>query len=174
MKRYRNQKTTVGVSLFPFLAVLICTMGALIVLLVLVVQMARVDASESMHKVDILEQPDARLVEKEDYQWRRELLQQQRVKVQEEAAGKRLELSHLEAHIRELEERWEAVRRAAADLHLRMQGKDQDQDASRAQLEQLQEAISVVQRELELAREKAAKQPPVYAIVPYDGPNGTR
>ena len=54
MKRYRNQKTTVGVSLFPFLAVLICTMGALIVLLVLVVQLARVDASEDAHKADLL------------------------------------------------------------------------------------------------------------------------
>src|SRR5262245_8993360 len=41
----KAQGQQVGAQLFPFLAVLICTMGALIVLLVLFVQQARVDAS---------------------------------------------------------------------------------------------------------------------------------
>ena len=44
MRRPASRKTQVGISLFPFLAVLICTMGALIVLLILVVQQARVQA----------------------------------------------------------------------------------------------------------------------------------
>ena len=34
-------------SLFPFLAVLVCTMGVLIVLLMSLVQQARVDASQA-------------------------------------------------------------------------------------------------------------------------------
>ena len=41
----KAQGRQVGGGLFPFLAVLICTMGALIVLLVLLVQQARVNAS---------------------------------------------------------------------------------------------------------------------------------
>ena len=45
MRRPRFRKPAVKMSLFPFLAVLICTMGALIVLLVTVVQQARVHAS---------------------------------------------------------------------------------------------------------------------------------
>jgi hypothetical protein len=45
MSRQRA-KQQVGVALFPFLAVLICTMGALIVLLVLLMQQARIDATE--------------------------------------------------------------------------------------------------------------------------------
>ena len=44
MSRQRTRKPAVGIQLFPFLAVLICTMGALIVLLVLVVSQARVHA----------------------------------------------------------------------------------------------------------------------------------
>ena len=40
----RNRRQPIGIALFPFLAVLICTMGALIVLLVLTVQQARKSA----------------------------------------------------------------------------------------------------------------------------------
>ncbi|MBB76057.1 MAG: hypothetical protein CMJ75_16240, partial [Planctomycetaceae bacterium] len=46
MRRRANRKPETRVALFPFLAVLVCTMGALIVLLVLVVQQARVQAVE--------------------------------------------------------------------------------------------------------------------------------
>ena len=45
MRGRRTGKQTVGISLFPFLAVLICTMGTLIVLLVVMVQQARVQAN---------------------------------------------------------------------------------------------------------------------------------
>ena len=44
----RSRRTTrdnIGMNLFPFLAVLICTMGSLIVLLVVMVQQARVRAT---------------------------------------------------------------------------------------------------------------------------------
>ena len=44
MRRKRFRKPVTNMSLFPFIAVLICTMGALIVLLVLFVQQARVQA----------------------------------------------------------------------------------------------------------------------------------
>ena len=45
---------------------------------------------------------------------------------------------------------------------------------ARAQLQQLQEAIPRCQAGAGAARdEAAARRPPVYAIVPYDGPNGT-
>ena len=40
MIRRRFRKQAVTMALFPFLAVLVCTMGALIVLLVMVVQQA--------------------------------------------------------------------------------------------------------------------------------------
>ena len=44
MRSRKNRSTEASVTLFPFLAVLICTMGALIVLLVVVVQQARSQA----------------------------------------------------------------------------------------------------------------------------------
>ena len=89
-------------------------------------------------------------------------------------ARKRLELSHLEEHIRELERRWQELREAAADLQRRTHGQDAGQDASLAELEQLQQEIRTAQTELEAAKEQMAKRPTSYAIVPYNGPNGTQ
>lgn len=174
MKRLRRQKTTVGVSLFPFLAVLICTMGALIVLLVLVVHWARVDASESARQPDFLAEPDQRRQALEDYQSRRELWEEQRGQARTRVTQRRLELSHLEEHIRELEQQWAALQQAAADLQQRLDGKSQDEQVGREQLAQLQQAIAEAEEELAEARVKAAQQPPVYAIIPYEGPHGTR
>ena len=173
MKRHRPKKSTLGVSLFPFLAVLICTMGALIVLLVLLVQLARVNAAEDVHATDPLAEPDERLVEKEDYEWRRELLEEQRAKAKDDVNRNRMELSHLEEHIRELERRWQELRDAAADLKLRLRGESEGQEAVQARLVQLEEQARRAKEALAAAQAEAARRPPVYAIVPYDGPNGT-
>ena len=131
MKRHRAEKSSVGVALFPFLAVLICTMGVLIVLLLIEVQMARVNASEEAGAQHTVELPDQQQIAKEEFEWRREVLEQQRDEVKEQMASKRLELSHLEEHIRELERRWRELQDAAADLQRRIQGQDAGQEASR-------------------------------------------
>ena len=174
MKRSRVKQSSGGFSLFPFLAVLLCTVGVLIVMLVLIVQMARVDAAEDADTSHPLQPPDQQQVAKEDFEWRRELLEQQRNQVQDEMASKRLELSHLEEHIRELERRWQELREAAADLQRRTRGQDAGQDASLAELEKLQQEIRTAQAQLEAAKEQVAKRPTSYAIVPYNGPNGTQ
>jgi hypothetical protein len=174
MKRSRARQSSGGFSLFPFLAVLLCTVGVLIVMLVLMVQMARVDAAEDDDNTDLLQLPDQRQMAKEEYEWRRELLEKQRTQVQDEMSRKRLELSHLEEHIRELERRWQALREAAADLDRRTRGQDAGQGASLAELEKLQQEIRAAQARLEAAKEQVAKRPTSYAIVPYNGPNGTQ
>ncbi|MGM0487544.1 MAG: hypothetical protein ACQESR_12390 [Planctomycetota bacterium] len=174
MKRFRTRKPVAGgVSLFPFLAVLICTMGALIVLLVLLVQLARVDASEDEEDAGRVEDPDALTIQKEDYQWRRDVLEKQRAQVLKKEQEKRLQLSHLEEHIRELEKEWERLREAAADVERRLQSKTVDQEGTRKELRRVRELIRATEEELEEAREEAANRPPMYAIVPYDGPHGT-
>ncbi len=171
MRRSRSQKSTVGVSLFPFLAVLICTMGALIVLLVLVVQLARVHAAEE--PAAPLPAVDPLKVEKDDFAWRRTVLGDERELVLEQATLKRLELGHLEEHIRELEKQGQLLRQTAADLQQRMQQEDNGSSAVQEQLESLQEQIRRERDALQDAKSKAAQQPPLYSIVPYDGPNGT-
>lgn len=175
MRRLRPRKTAAGgVSLFPFLAVLICTMGALIVLLVLLVHLARVNASEDTRTAETLSAPAALQTQREDYQWHREMLEEERRRILEQERDKRLELSHLEEHIRELEKKWELLRENAVDLQQRLNNQGADQEGTREELERLEASIRQAEQELREAKDRAANQPPVYAIVPYDGPNGTR
>ncbi|MBP86675.1 MAG: hypothetical protein CMJ64_08165 [Planctomycetaceae bacterium] len=179
MTRRRFRKQVVTPSLFPFLAVLVCTMGALIVLLVLVVQQARVYASsvaadEVAQKEDTLKLIEQQQIEKEDYEWQREILEQQRTELTAALSDRRLELSHLEDHIRRLQTRWEQLQTEAAkfdDLSNAETANGQQLEAERARL---QDAIGDASRRLALAREEAKNRPQAFAIIPYEGANGTK
>ena len=84
MRRQRVRKPDVGMQLFPFLAVLICAMGALIVILVLVTRQARSQA-DTIADQRVKERHEQRRAtkqqttqEQEDVQWRQQILAQQR------------------------------------------------------------------------------------------------
>ena len=95
MRRRRSSQTTLKPSLFPFLAVLICTMGALIALLVLGVQQAHVHAEvvvqqqQSQTKQQQEKEEEERL-NREDLLWQQEILEQQRTKKTAQLAEHRL------------------------------------------------------------------------------------
>lgn len=185
MRRRRKTRHTTEPSLFPFLAVLICTMGALVVLLVLVVQQARVQAS--MVQLDADEQQDEQQVEDDvptydgptelelqaDHaQWRVETLQSQREDLLEKYSQRRSVLAHLEEHIRELEDQ-------ARILEAELQGMgDPNATAANwqqreAELERRRQAIAAAQQELEKIR-SADQGQPAFAIIPFRKGNGTR
>ncbi|MEX2027185.1 MAG: hypothetical protein WEH44_07785, partial [Pirellulaceae bacterium] len=169
----------VGIVLFPFLAVLICTMGALVVLLMLLVQQAKVDAESSLAAHLAAKQNDREQLEEqklalEDARWRQEILERQRLEKQQELADRRLELAHIEDHIRRLED---AARKLTARLKALDEGK-QSQVADLAPLEQqlaqLQQVMADKQKELDEKRKKLAGQEQAYALIPYEGRSGTK
>ncbi|HND51507.1 MAG TPA: hypothetical protein PLV92_03890, partial [Pirellulaceae bacterium] len=184
MRRPVFRRSATGMALFPFLAVLICTMGALIVLLVMVLQQARVQATaaaveESRAREATRSAAKAQKDEKleqirEDLEWRQELLQQQRTSQSEELAKQRLELSHLEDHIRRLEDQWKQTLKKLQELQKVKENKEATEKASRDQLVKLQQEIEAAKREFEEARRKAFEKPPSFALVPYVGKNGVR
>lgn len=186
MRRNRVQKPAVGMQLFPFLAVLICAMGALIVVLVLVVKHARVNAetiAEQRLQEDAespaADEPsksatDAQLAqEQEDLDWRKDLLTQQRTELTQQLADRRLELSHLEDHIRRLEQKWKLLQAQADDLKRVSQGRQVRRQSLDGELAQLQAELSQERQRLEQARQETAKRRRAFAIIPYRGPNGT-
>ncbi len=179
MRRAASRKTVLGIALFPFLAVLICTMGALIVLLILVVHQARVQADtvlDQRHKQRAGQDPARQHKleqEAEDLQWQREVLEQQRGELTQKLADGRLELSHLEEHIRRLEENWRRLQAEAADMKNVRQGQQQQESSLRSELAQLQAAITAQRQQLEQLREQYAQKRRSFAILPYQGPNGT-
>lgn len=180
MRRSASRKTPIGISLFPFLAVLLCTMGALIVLLILVVQQARVQAETvtDQRKKPLDEEEQTRQTrlaqEEEDWQWKREVLQQQRSQLTQRLADSRLELSHLEEHIRRLEENWRRLLAEAAEMKRMHQGQQHQESAAHDELARIRAEIAGQRRQLEQLREQHARQSRSFAIVPYQGRQGTR
>ena len=176
MMRRTYRKSQVTVSLFPFLAVLICMMGALIVVLVLVVQQARVSAAVATDDGPTAEQlaeADELELARQDHQWRREILDQQRLEMTKQQANHRLELSHLEDHIRRLEEKWKLLQADAAILTTSAEADNRSVQSAAAELVQLRQAIGLAQQQLHEAREAAETRPRSYAIIPYRGMHGT-
>ncbi len=176
MRRKRTRNKAAAVSLFPFLAVLICTMGAIIVLLVLVVKQADAHARDQRRQhADEHDATEEKLrQELEDQDFLRETLRQRRPAATKRLTDERLKLSHIEDHLRELRESAEKLKQQLADMDQIQASRSQGREAIRAELEKARRAVRVAQAELERAEKKASGRPQSFAVIPYDGPNGTR
>ncbi len=150
------------ISLFPFLAVLLCTMGALLVLLVLFSRSARQGADGSA-SADVTELELAR----ESLGWRVEQLGGVRSRTASDLEAARLQLAGVEEHMRELTDELEAHERLLAQLEA---GAKQPADADLAALEA---RLTSARESLDRARAGLKTKPPAYAVVPYVGKHGT-
>jgi hypothetical protein len=175
MRRRPKTRHSVEPSLFPFLAVLICMMGALVVLLVLVVQQARVHASvgdqENPEPKPLPKAPTELEADAEHAKWRADVLREQRDEVLSQVGGKQAALSHLESHIRELEDRSRQIQTELAALR--------NKDALQAELlEKREELMQLIEQnelrknDLQNKRNKNSERP-AFAILPFDKGNGT-
>ncbi len=176
-QRRHNTKTGPGISLFPFLAVLICTMGALVPLLLAVSRTARqqAEAAAVARASELATQQQSELkTQQEDVRWRIEQLRKSREQTEKQLTDARLELGHLEDHARRLRQEVERCKNALTELE-RLEGNDSQQKSqAMAELERLRGEIAVAEQQVAEARKTAATQNRPYAVVPYEGPNQTR
>ncbi len=173
MKRYRFRKPATQMSLFPFLAVLICTMGVLIVLLVLLVQQARVAAEAELAEQAASAQQDTVREAAEDAKWLFGQLQHQRRFLKEKTDEQAAALAHLEAHLREIEQRAYRLREKEQALRTLAEGKQADLEQLRAQQAALAQMVDQSREQLKKLQEEVKQRPPSFAIIPYLGPRGT-
>jgi hypothetical protein len=174
--RRRKRRNDVTPTMFPFLAVLICTMGALIALLVIGVQQARVHAN---HLVDqrseeqLAKQEDLRRqqIQLEDYQWEKEVLIANREEKEEQLRQSRLKLANVETHINEL---YDKVRLLKARREA-LQNRDtlDEDDTTQEQLDALRKEIESATAALKALQAGQSKRKDTFAILPYKGLNGT-
>ncbi len=161
-------------SLFPFLAVLICTMGALIVLFVVMVLQARTDAvavDPPALAIPAKAQPSEPQPDYSEQLAELEALRQKRLAQLEEA---RLRLSGLEDHSHRLTEKIRKLRGEVAVLEGKTTNVTGSADDVETQKQRLNQQIAEAQAELEKVREQLKSRKPTYALVPYDGRSGTR
>ena len=166
----RQPRGAPSVSLFPFLAVLICTMGALVPLLLAVTRQARLQAVAAARE-KARQQSTSLSAEQEGIQWKLEQLRQSRMQTEGQLTDRRLQLGHLEDHSRRLRDQ---IGRLEATWNELQHGGDRKAEVLDAELKQVEVKLTEAQRGLADARETVAKRPRSYAIIPYDGPNQTR
>ena len=185
MSNRKASENSDSISLFPFLAVLLCTMGALLVLLVILVQRAAEHAL--LPDANPLELMAATTPGVDNAAAERALLQQDLARVAEyqqqldglraegtkRLAAERLRLSHSEEHARRLQEELARLAIAAEQLKQTEGHQSVDQEQAEQEVARLEQLVVDTTKQLEKLREVAPAGKRSYAIVPYKGPNGT-
>ena len=156
------------ISLFPFLAVLLCTMGALLVLLVLFSRSAK-DTEHAAAQAALREREDDLRLEREQLAWRLEQLQGMRDQTLADLSRIRMQLAGVEDDNRRLADEFEGLERLAVAL-----AADARPDATdAATIADLERRLKNARESLDEAKRTQAERPPAYAVVPYEGANGT-
>lgn len=176
MTRRATSENSSLVGLFPFLAVLLCTMGALLVLLVVLAQRAGQKIAAESHPAPITEPETASAVDLaqqlEETRKRQQKLEQLREQGESRLQEEKERLTHLEEHTRRLEHELAKLSLAAQQLEATEKNQSVDREQAESELERLQQLIVDTEEQLEQMREEASGKHS-YAIVPFKGQNGT-
>ncbi len=169
MSRIRPQVGP-SISLFPFLAVLLCTMGSLLVLLVLFsssANRAEADAAASAAAEAAKAAREELELARDEMAWRIEQMAGMRTRTMDDLARARMQLAGIEADSRQLVDELDSLERTAAAL-------ESAPEDSAEPLQDLEQRLAAARAKLEEAKKNAADRPAAYAVVPYDGDSGTR
>ena len=160
------------VSLFPFLSVLICTMGMLILLLVVISRNTRTQAAERMgiNTNKIIAELD---VEAQTLEVFARDLQQTKARTITDIENEKARLATLDSIIENMVAETKRAETAIREL-------DNNRGSQNSEVAQLKEALAAKREALQLAetelkqlQEHVAEKKGSYAIIPYRGINGT-
>lgn len=173
--RSRRSNNAYTVTLFPFLAVLICTMGVLVALLVVAVHAA--GQSVKKESAVIHEEQAAKLKEIEyaieENEFRVDGLADFRPDVVERLKVERERRSHLQASLKAIDE--EALQ--LANQLKQLDGQPGQTSETLAQLEATEESLKrqilATNEQLELMEQQKPVEQVVYSVVPTDAVGGT-
>jgi len=145
-KRARPQAGT-GVQMFPFLDALICTMGALLVLLHAFARHGDIQADKL---AEMQASSSESLETLDEVQWRIAQLKDAREKTEAQLSEERARLSHIEDHERRLREQFNQLKIAAEEL-----AKAENADSKDSQ--QATNNLAAIGARVERARVEAAE-----------------
>lgn len=181
MRRSRKTRTPVNVSLFPFLAVLICTLGVLIVMLVIAAKQADTSAAEQREEFQQAQQAEVNVYQDQlagaDIRIRG--ITRMRSKVLERLNHSKQNRSHLRNELRNVEKLVDEARRefVLASNRLRADLSELSSTSTKlddSELESLEREIEEAQKSLVSKRAEVKDAGPnQFVIVPYKGGGGT-
>ncbi len=167
----KKRAASAGVQLFSFLDAMICTMGALLVLLHAFARHGQIEADHKAEaRAESREDPQA---ERETLEWRTAQLKESRAKTEAQLADERLRLSHVEDHERRLRDKFQQLKIAAAELERLKAATAEQSQQDRAELAAAKARLIDARLAVENTRRRGQEQAS-YSVVPYEGPNSTR
>jgi hypothetical protein len=173
MRRRTLNASETNISLFPFLAVLICTMGVLILLLVIASHAA--DESERARAAAVAVEDEEQFASLENDLALSELktnaLLSARDRKRRELQQARLRRAVIEQELGALQTQFDDAQRQAANLAA---VKQLDPGAIEADLETARHNVQLAEAEWTQVRTQLASQPTLYCIVPHQSIHGTR
>ncbi len=176
MSRARVHEVSSPISLFPFIGILLCTMGALLVILVAVSRSAKDTAERDVRSPKhvaakaAVEGARTKIAEVQTYIGN---LDSVRGKAEARLRDEQARLSHVEDHIRRLHERIQSLQSAAVELQALEQEHYDDHKQAIREIDRLNQLIEDSKKTIVDLQESSNKTPRSYAVVPYEGPNGT-
>lgn len=168
----RRAQSQISVSLFPFLAVLLCMMGALIVVLV-VVSRQGVQAAAETAEAKAKELTTDLTLQIEEKQWRIDTLNASRAKTEKDLEERRARLRELEEHLRSLMQKLDRVKQQGNELANTDKESLKSADELQDQLRDVELQLNRARREYASAVDENANRKPSFAIIPYEGPHRT-
>ena len=188
MSRASRRDNSISSSLFPFLAVLLCTMGVLVVLLSV---MASVQVSQAKQKQQDEQAAAAEAVaqakelysssEQTALRNRLQALQEQAKRVAERKdeaktllEDKQRQFAQLEENVRRRQDRLALLRNEIAELQALDDGSTDDLEQARREIARRQQLIVQAKADIEQLKQQVKNADKHFAIVPYNGTSGTR
>lgn len=164
-----RRRSTLSPTLFPFLAVLVCTLGTLILFLALVAQQAQ-DSAEAettaTNDSETAQQVGSLVTEA---QWMRDRYVALRQQQTDDLKDRSLELTHMESQIRKLRDE---LQQLSSLVELTAQ-EQPELSRQKAELKELRQRLQTEKAELEKWDTELTSRKPRVVIVPHKGPNGT-
>ena len=168
MSRSSRRGDSSGPALFPFLAVFLCTIGALILILVLTVSSSYASAKRDaeMAMTDIKDTSDIVQVMSEE-------LVAQREDIKSKVERRRRDLADIEDHIARLTKSLDQLETKFDRIHSQVAESEADHSDKTVEIAELRKEIDQKKKELIEEIEKQKKRKPAFAVIPYAGSNGT-
>ncbi len=164
-RRYRD---AIAPTMFPFLAVLLCTMGSLVLILMLVVANAQASTQQVVAEQEDRKAEIEAALELQNYAFEKRLTSGQL-----DMEKRRLHLQHVEEHIQELLSELEDLKRTEQLLAEENAGELEQEQQVADKISELEKQLAEAAEELNESKFKPDGDKPIFAVIPYQGRNGT-
>jgi hypothetical protein len=177
MSRAKATEVSSPLSLFPFIGVLLSTMGALLVVLICVSRSARDSAvreAAAQQEAASAQADDDSRAKHEHVSQHIARLNEVRIEAEKRLRDDRLRLSHIEDHVRRLQEQLQTLQNAAMELGMLEGEHIDDRKQGEREVERLEKLIAATRDAIAAIKDENKTKKRSYAIIPYEGPHGTQ